>query len=95
MYTDHKPLVPLSNSRNMDIAALRCQSLLLRLGRYNPNGMHKPGKYFVITDTLSRALLKVHGTSGTVPDVVTYVQAVGSNFPMSDPMLCKSRESYR
>ena len=89
VYTDHKPLVPLINSRNIDSAPLRCQRLLLRLGRYNANAVYVPGKDLIVADTLSRAPIRVHGTPDTVPDVVAYVQAIGASLPMSDPMLRK------
>ena len=53
--TDHKPLVPLINTTNLNRVPLRCQRLLLRLMRYSPNAIHVPGKDLIVADTFSRA----------------------------------------
>lgn len=54
LQSDHKPLIPLINSKDLNSVPLRCQRLLLRMMRYNPTAVYVPGKELVIADTLSR-----------------------------------------
>ena len=51
---DHKPLIPLINSRSLVEAPLRCQRLLMRLMAYNAQALYVPGKQHVLPDFLSR-----------------------------------------
>ncbi len=59
--TDHKPLVPLLGSKNLDSLPPRILRFRLRLDRFDYTISHIPGKQLHIADTLSRAGTPVHG----------------------------------
>ena len=52
LFTDHKLLVPLINSRDLDKVPICSQQLLIRMMRYNPEAQYIPGKQLVVADTL-------------------------------------------
>ena len=53
--SDHKPLIPLLNSKALDNLPPRILCFQLRLARYQYIAKHVPGKFLVIADTLLRA----------------------------------------
>ena len=54
--TDHKPLVPLFGTKQLDELPLRVQRFRMRLMRYRFTIYHVPGKSLITADALSRAL---------------------------------------
>ena len=64
LYTDHKPLVSLINSKDLSETPLRCLRMLMRLMRYKPvtaghDREYVPGKNMTVADMLSRNPMKV------------------------------------
>ena len=91
LQTDHKPLVPLINSKDLQDTPLRCQRLLMRMMRFNPTAVFAPGKDLVVADTLSRSPQDVtHEVNDVVQleeDVAAYIDAVRQSWPVSDEKL--------
>ena len=88
LITDHKPLVPLMNSRDLDRVPVRCQRLLMRLMPFNFKAEHLPGKQMIIADTLSRQPV-TEAVSSTEDEITVHVSSVFQAKPMSD---CKIAE---
>ena len=79
LQTDHKPLVPLINSKELPLAPARCQRLLMRLLRFSPRAEHVPEKFMVIADSLSRSPVKQEGEREEEEELTAVVGAhVGS-----------------
>ena len=53
--TDHKPLVPLLNTKHLDCLPPRILRFRLRLAKYDYTVVHIPGKLLYAADALSRA----------------------------------------
>ena len=67
---DHKPLIPLINSKNLTQAPLRCQRMLMRMMQYNAEAVFVPGKQHAIPDYLSR-----HPLEATTDEISSSMQA--------------------
>ena len=87
--TDHKPLVTVINSQDLDKAPVRCQRLLMRLMKYNVTAVYVPGKDLVVADTLSRSPMPYHDTPDSEPEIAGYVDAVMEAQPVSPQRLVK------
>ena len=55
IHTDHKPLVPLFGSKNLDKLPIRVQRFRLRMMCYKFAISHVPGRSLLVADALSRA----------------------------------------
>lgn len=97
--TDHKPLIPLMNTKDLHEVPLRCQRLLIRIMRFNPHAVFTPGKNLIIADTLSRSpqlQQESKQTSQLTDDVVAHLDLVRSAWPASDRRLTEiAEETHR
>ena len=87
--TDHKPLIPLINKKDLSDAPLRCQRLLMRISRYAATAKYVPGKYLVVADTLSRAAIDCNLNNNLSDEVEAYVQSLISTIPASQSLLSR------
>ena len=87
LQTDHKPLVPLINSKDLHETPIRCQRMLIRFLRFNVRAVHTPGKNLVIADTLSRSPVVEPDEGKLSRDVEAHVDSVASSWPVSDARL--------
>ena len=87
--TDHKPLIPLINRKDLSDAPLRCQRLPMRISRYAATAKYVPGKYLVVADTLSRAAIDCNLNNSLSDEVEAYVQSLISTIAASQSLLSR------
>ena len=82
--TDHKPLVPLLNEKELHKMPPRIQRFKLRMLRFNPNVVHVSGKSQITADALSRApvgkpetedIHLIDNTETTAAQTITFLPA--------------------
>ena len=89
--TDHKPLVPLINNKDLSECPVRCQRMLMRIMRFNVQAQYTPGKNMTVADTLSRSPSSEGHANQLEEDVYMYVDGVRETWPASDEYLEKLR----
>ena len=89
--TDHKPLVPLINSRDLTDTSVRCQRMLLRIMRFNIQARYTPGKQLQVADALSRSPTEEGSEDKLEEDVDLHVNAVKAAWPASDAYIDRLR----
>ncbi|KAK7105840.1 hypothetical protein V1264_017168 [Littorina saxatilis] len=90
LITDHRPLVPLINKKDLTDTPLRCQRMLMRLMRHNVVAEYEPGKNLVVADALSRSPLAETESpeqNTLETDVQVHVDAVRASWSVSDEKL--------
>ena len=90
--SDHKPLIPLLNTKQLDSMPPRILRFRLRLARYNYTVQHVPGKDLYTADTLSRAPLPGNSDNSLQEEVEAFVNGiVEHSLPATEQRL----ETYR
>ena len=91
--TDHKPLVPILGSKNLEEMSPRIQRLCVHLLRFDFTVSHIPGKSLITTDTLSRApVAQQDDHYCTEEEIDLYVQHVLASLTASNTQLERIRE---
>ena len=92
--TDHKPLVPLINTKDLSETPMRCQRMLLRLLKFSVKARYVPGKEMTVADTLSRS-----PTEGLVSEgeheVAAHVREVTSSWNVKDATMERIKEETK
>lgn len=93
--TDHKPLVPILGSKNLEEMSPRIQRLRMRVLRFDFSVSHVPGKHLSTADALSRAPI-VEETKENDPrpeeEINLYVHHIFNSLPASNTQLERIRE---
>ncbi|UYV80773.1 K02A2.6-like [Cordylochernes scorpioides] len=82
--TDHKPLIPIFSTKNLDEMTPRIQRLRLRMMRYSYSIHHTPGKDIVVADALSRSPIKISHEKDLENEICSFVQQITSCPPFKD-----------
>ena len=92
--TDHKPLIPLLNSKELHLAPVRCQRMLMKLSRFSFEAEYVPGKFMVVADALSRAPMGRYENKedGIEEEVEGFVGGVVGSLPVTDYQLHRIKE---
>lgn len=95
LLSDHKPLIPLMNTKDLDKTPIRCQRMLMRLRKYNFVAEHVPGKDLVVADALSRApqAKRTKADDQLAREIEQYVNSVEQEWPVSSNKLRIIREA--
>lgn len=85
--TDHKPLLPIMNAKDLNQYPPRLQRLKMRLARFYFQVQYVPGKELSVSDALSRAPIETLD-EGITDEMETYVNAISlAGLPVSDVLL--------
>ncbi|UYV84093.1 K02A2.6-like [Cordylochernes scorpioides] len=82
--TDHKLLIPIFSTKNLDEMTPRIQRLRLRMMRYSYSIHHMPGKDIVVADALSRSPIKISHEKDLENEICSFVQQITSCPPFKD-----------
>ena len=95
LITDHKPLLPLINTKDIVNTPVRCQRLLLRLMKFNVVAEHCPGTEMYVADALSRNPLPFENRAqidAIVEEIEAHVMMVETYWPATARRLEQIRQ---
>ena len=90
--TDHKPLVPLLSSKNLDELPIGIQRFRLRMMCYSYDLRHVPGKELTTADYLSQSPIPTTEDYGLSTETNAYVNLVVTHLPATDSRLQDIKE---
>ena len=93
--TDHKPLIPLLGTANLDSLPPSILRFRLRLSRFDYSISYIPGKYLYTADALSCAPLKTLTPELDSSETESFVQGVVANLPADSDHLEEYRKAQR
>ena len=94
--TDHKPLVPLLGTKQLDSLPPRVLRFRLRLTRFDYSIAHVPGMYLYTADTLSRAPIKaVESVYEDDTHVEQFVETLVEHLPASKERMEQFRQAQK
>lgn len=91
--TDHKPLIPLLNTKDLSETPLRCQRMLMRMLRFNVTARFTPGKNLSVADHLSRSPIPNCEKYDLEDQIEFHVNEITRTWPISDTRLEQIREA--
>ena len=93
IHTDHKPLVPLFGSKNLEELPIRVQRFRLRMMRFKFTISHVLGKSLLVADELSRAPCAEAVDEDLLlqQETAAYVNIVVQNLPATEKQLERIR----
>ena len=97
IHTDHKPLIPLFSTKNLEDLPVHIQRYRLRMMRFHFTISHVPGKQLTIADTLLRAPSDSPSTTDHTfeQESQIFVNAVIQSLPATKERLQQIRESQK
>ena len=94
LQTDHKSLVSLISSKDLDKTPVRCPRLLLRLMPFNADVQYVPGKSLILADALSISPLPhTAEDEWDAEEVFEYVEAIEAGLQIPNMMSIYSSSS--
>ena len=94
--TDHKPLIPLINTKDLHEVPTRCQRTIMRLMLFNMKATFSPGKKLIVADALSRSPQQEKDNKQKqqlINDVEAHIDLVKSTWPATDKRLKEIAEN--